>query len=175
MVSYTPNPSEKGSTVKGKNLGSKFFLFRADSFSEGRQNNFERVVSLEWYPFPLSIMCVCRSHSKSSLFLLDENRRMFSYFVVSIFPYFSIWASIFIPTLFRKRVGDIVIASVRLSVCPLCYLLPKRWTESNQIWWLACLHKWGMQEHVYFWPRPQGPWGGVKRSNINNFQFQSQF
>ena len=24
-----------------------------------------------------------------------------------------------------------------------------------------------MQEHVYFWPRPQGPWGGVKRSNIN--------
>ena len=87
--------------------------------------------------------------------------------------------ALIIPTLFRKSVGDIVIASVRLSVrpsvCPLCYLLPKRWTESNQIWWVACLHKWGVQEHVYFWPRPQGPWGGVKRSNINNFQFQSQF
>ena len=61
------------------------------------------------------------------------------------------------------------------SVCPLCYLLPNRWTESNQIWWVACLHKWGMQEHIYFWPCPQGPWGGVKRSNINNFQYQSQF
>ena len=24
-------------------------------------------------------------------------------------------------------------------------------------------------------PRPQGPWGGVQRSNINNFQFQCQF
>ena len=27
----------------------------------------------------------------------------------------------------------------------------------------------------FFWPRPLGPWGGVKRSNIISFQLQSQF
>ena len=27
----------------------------------------------------------------------------------------------------------------------------------------------------FFWPRPRGPWGGVKRSNIISFQLQSQF
>ena len=26
-----------------------------------------------------------------------------------------------------------------------------------------------------FWPRPLGPWGGAKRSNIIYFQLQSQF
>ena len=28
---------------------------------------------------------------------------------------------------------------------------------------------------LFFLPRPLGPWGGVKRSNIIKFQFQSQF
>ena len=40
----------KGSTLKGKNLlrlGANSFLFRVDPFSEGRQNNFDRVVSPE--------------------------------------------------------------------------------------------------------------------------------
>ena len=32
-------PSEKGSMLKRKNLLPKFFLFRTDLFSEGRQNN----------------------------------------------------------------------------------------------------------------------------------------
>ena len=27
----------------------------------------------------------------------------------------------------------------------------------------------------FFWPRPLGPWGGVKRLNIIKFQLQSQF
>ena len=27
----------------------------------------------------------------------------------------------------------------------------------------------------FLWPRPLGPWGGVKRSNIIKFQLQSQF
>ena len=27
----------------------------------------------------------------------------------------------------------------------------------------------------FFWPRPLGPWGGVKKSNIIYFQLQSQF
>ena len=80
------------------------------------------------------------------------------------------------PRFLEKASGILLLLpSVCLSVCPLCYLLPNRWTESNQIWWVACLYKWGVQEHVYFWPRPHGPWGGVRRSNINNFLFQSQF
>ena len=40
LLSCAPSPSEKGSTLKGKNLlpfGSKFFPFRVDPFSEGRQ------------------------------------------------------------------------------------------------------------------------------------------
>ena len=28
---------------------------------------------------------------------------------------------------------------------------------------------------TFFWPRPLGPWGGAKRSNIIEFQLQSQF
>ena len=36
-------------------------------------------------------------------------------------------------------------------------------------------HEWGLQQHNLFWPRPVGPCGGVKRSNIIKFQLQSQF
>ena len=39
------SPSEKGSALKEKNLlpgGSKFFSFRVESLSEGRQNDFDR-------------------------------------------------------------------------------------------------------------------------------------
>ena len=48
LLSYT-SPSEKGSTLKGKNLlpRSKFFPFRVDLFSEGRQNESDRVTALE--------------------------------------------------------------------------------------------------------------------------------
>ena len=35
-------------------MGSKFFPFRVDPFSEGRQNNFDRVASPERYQFPSS-------------------------------------------------------------------------------------------------------------------------
>ena len=41
-------PSEKGSILKGKNLlpvGSKFFPFRKDTFTEGSQQPFERVIT----------------------------------------------------------------------------------------------------------------------------------
>ena len=42
------------------------------------------------------------------------------------------------PRLFFKSEGDIVIASVRPSVCPsvrsLCYLLLNHWTKFNEIW-----------------------------------------
>ena len=41
---------------------------------------------------------------------------------------------------------------------------------------LVCeLRKWHVQWHNFFGPRPLGPWGGTKRSNIFKFQLQSQF
>ena len=52
------------------------------------------------------------------------------------------------------------------SVCPLCYLLLNHWTKFNQIWCVSYSHEWGVQQQSFFWPRPLGPWGGVKRSNI---------
>ena len=45
-------PSEKGSTLKGKNLLC-FFPFRADPVSEGIHNNFNRIVSPENVPILL--------------------------------------------------------------------------------------------------------------------------
>ena len=32
----------------------------------------------------------------------------------------------------------------------------------------------GRATTLFFWPRPLGPWGGTKRSNIIKFQLQSQ-
>ena len=58
---------------------------------------------------------------------------------------------------FKKNEGDIVIASVRLSVrpsvCPLCYLLLNHWTKFNQIWCESYSHEWGVQRQIFFWPR----------------------
>ena len=55
----------------------------------------------------------------------------------------------------------------RPAVCPLCYLLLNHWTTLNQIWCVSYSHEWGVQrKKKIFWPRPLGPWGGVKRSNI---------
>ena len=56
----------------------------------------------------------------------------------------------------------------------MLHLLLNCWTESNQIWFVASLHEWDVQEHTYFWPAPHEPWGGVKRSN-NKIQLLSQF
>ena len=53
----------------------------------------------------------------------------------------------------------------RLAVYLLCYLLLNHWTKVNQIWYVSYSHEWGVQRQI-FWPRPLGPWGGVKRSNI---------
>ena len=50
-MSDTSRPLCKGSTLKGKNSlqrGSKFFLLRVNTFSEGMlKRRFDRVVSLE--------------------------------------------------------------------------------------------------------------------------------
>ena len=45
----------------------------------------------------------------------------------------------------------------------------------NQIWCVSYLHKWHMQRHHFLGPRPLGPWGGAKRSNIIKSELQSQF
>ena len=45
----------------------------------------------------------------------------------------------------------------------------------NQIWCMSCLHEWHMHQHHFLGPRPLGPWGGAKRSNIIKSELQSQF
>ena len=45
----------------------------------------------------------------------------------------------------------------------------------NQIWCVSYLHEWHMQRHHFSGPRPLGPWGGAKRSNIIKSELQSQF
>ena len=48
-------------------------------------------------------------------------------------------------------------------------------SKFNQIWCVSYLHEWHMHRHHFFGPRPLGPWGGAKRSNIIESEFQSQF
>ena len=74
-----------------------------------------------------------------------------------------------------NRLRPSVRLSVRPSVRPSRYLLLNHWTKSNHIWCVCCSHEWGVQRHIFFWPRPLGPWGGAKRSNIIKFQLLSQF
>ena len=45
----------------------------------------------------------------------------------------------------------------------------------NQIWCVSYLHEWHMQRHNILGPRPLGPLGGTKWSNIIKSQLQSQF
>ena len=75
---------------------------------------------------------------------------------------------------FLEKASGILLSppSIRPSVCPLCYLLPNRWTESSQIWWVACLHKWGVQSTFIFGPTPRGPGEGSKGQilTISNFK-----
>ena len=39
-------------------------------------------------------------------------------------------------------------------------------SKFNQIWCASYLHEWHMHRHYFLGPRPLGPWGGAKRSNI---------
>ena len=48
-------------------------------------------------------------------------------------------------------------------------------SKFNQIWSVSYLHEWHMQRHHFLGPRPLGPWGGAKRSNIIKSELQSQF
>ena len=40
---------------------------------------------------------------------------------------------------------------------------------------MTCLHEWHMHRHHFLGPRPLGPWGGAKRSNIIKSELKSQF
>ena len=65
----TQIPSERVSTLKGNNLlplgGSKFFPFRVDPFSKGRQNTFKRITSWK---------CIQSSSTNCSFITLQENQ-----------------------------------------------------------------------------------------------------
>ena len=70
------------------------------------------------------------------------------------------------PHFFKKALGILQSPpSVRPSVHPSRYLLLNHWTKSNQIWCVSYSHESGAQRHI-FKPRPLGPWGGAKSSNI---------
>ena len=56
LLSWTPSPSEKETTLKGKNL----LPFRVNPFSEGRQIILIELPLLKVYPFPLCNIC-CHS------------------------------------------------------------------------------------------------------------------
>ena len=45
----------------------------------------------------------------------------------------------------------------------------------TQIWCVSYLHEWHMHHRHFLGPRPLGPWGGAKRSNIIKSELQSQF
>ena len=45
----------------------------------------------------------------------------------------------------------------------------------NQIWCVSYLHERHMHRHNYLGPRPLGPLGGAKRSNIIKSELLSQF
>ena len=55
LLSFTPIPFSKGSTLREKNLFPT--PFSGDSFSQGRQKQFDRVASLEIVLIPLNISC----------------------------------------------------------------------------------------------------------------------
>ena len=99
---------------------------------------------------------------------------------------YSLYALLLSPRFFKKASGILqsppsvrpsvrlsVRLSVRPSVCPSRYLLLNRWTKFNQIWCVSCSHGKGVQRHIFFWPRPLGPWGGAKRSNIIKYHLIS--
>ena len=71
---------------------------------------------------------------------------------------------------FKKSEGDIVIASARPFICPLCYLLLNHWTKFNQIWFT----------HINrtcngISPAPWGPGEGSKVQISFNFNYKANF
>ena len=51
----------------------------------------------------------------------------------------------------------------------------KIFPKFNQIWCVSYYYEWHMQRHHFLGPRPLGPRGGAKRSNIIKSELRSQF
>ena len=62
------------------------------------------------------------------------------------------------PHAFFKKASGI------LQSPPSRYLLLNDEIQPN-LMCVCCSHEWGVQPHIFL-PRPLGPWGGAKRSNI---------
>ena len=82
--------------------------------------------------------------------------------------YSQFYAQFLSPCFFKKAKG---ILQSPPSVCLLCYLL-NHWMKFNQIWCVSYSHEWACNSKFFF---GTAPWGGIKRSNIIQFQLQSQF
>ena len=57
----------------------------------------------------------------------------------------------------------------------MLHLLLNCWTESNQIWFVASLHEWGVQEHICFWPAPRSPGEASKGQITIRFNYKVNF
>ena len=108
-------------------------------------------------------VCTLNSHGN---YIVDHGKSWKNHGLVFLSPHF-----------FKKSEGDIVIASVHLSVCPsvMLSILLNGWTKFNQIWGVSYSHEWGVQWQILFWPRPLGPWGGVKGQISFNFNYKVNF
>ena len=90
----------------------------------------------------------------------------------------SLAKKVIIPMLFRKSIGDIVIASVCLSVCPsILYVISSKTTGQNPTKfgeWLAYTSG-ACKSMFIFGPASRGPGEGPKGQILTISNFQSQF
>ena len=63
---------------------------------------------------------------------------------------------------------------LRLSICPLCYLLLNHWTKFNQICCVSYSHEWGVQRQTFLAP-PLGPGEGSKGQIPLKFNYKVNF
>ena len=75
----------------------------------------------------------------------------------------------------KQNKGDIVIASVCLSVRPLCYLLLNYWAKFNQIYCVSYSHDWGVHWQNLFCPAHWGSGEGSKGQISLNFNYKVNF
>ena len=82
-----------------------------------------------------------------------------------------------------------LVKHIRRDFQLVAWVMPRGWTfgyrgglgvetffpKFNQIWCVSYLHVRHMQRQNVLGPRPLGPWGATKRSNIIKSQLQSQF
>ena len=83
----------------------------------------------------------------------------------------------FLSPRFLEKASGILLSppSVCPSVCPLCYLLPNRWTESNKFGeWLAYTSG-ACKSTFMFGPVPRGPGEGSKGQILTISKFKVNF